>query len=81
VSGFNNSATGNGAGNILGFFNTASGGSNINGFMSGFFNTGVTGPFPPLASGVVSGLDSGFFNSGTCLAGFFGITQRLKNLG
>jgi hypothetical protein len=70
VSGFNNTASGPGGplnvkGFMSGFFNHASGGSTINGEISGLFNTGVTGPFMSFPSGLISGVGSGLFNSGT----------------
>jgi hypothetical protein len=82
ISGFNNTASGGGVHDSMsGFFNKVSGGSSVNEVVSGFFNTGVTAALNDAPSGVVSGFDTGFFNSGTGVAGFFGITNLLKNLG
>ncbi|PJE15456.1 PPE family protein [Mycobacterium sp.] len=77
-SGFFNTAAGApNNGFMSGFFNTASGATGINGRISGFFNTGVPGA---LLGPFIAGQDSGFLNMGTAVAGFFSLTELLKNL-
>lgn len=61
---------------MSGFFNTATGGSQYDGGISGFFNVGVTGPIGTFSSGQASGFDSGVLNMGTGVAGWFNL-QRL----
>jgi hypothetical protein len=58
-----------------GFSNTATGGSAFDGYTSGFFNQGVTGPIFGFPSGTESGFNSGFENMGTAIASVFGILR------
>ena len=73
VSGFINSLTGPGAGATSGFGNTASGGSNGNADISGYFNRGITGPIFGHPSGYFSGADSGLLNFGTAISGLISL--------
>ena len=56
-------------------FNTASTGSLANGDVSGFSNTGITGPEPGFLTptGQFSGDISGFSNMGTLISGVFNL--------
>jgi hypothetical protein len=47
----------------------------MNGFSSGFFNTGVTGPLGGAPSGFFSGFDSGLGNMGNGIAGVFNLAH------
>ncbi len=49
----------------------------MNGEISGYFNTGVTGPFDGIPSGYFSGVGSGFLNSNTGFSGLFNIDKLL----
>ena len=60
---------------ISGFFNSAAGGSNTDGAMSGLFNVGITGPIAGHPSGYVSGFESGALNFGTGIAGLFSLAH------
>ncbi|ULL09717.1 hypothetical protein CKW46_08540 [Mycobacterium liflandii] len=79
ISGFGNTATGGfRSGDMSGFFNTAAGGSSYTGVSSGFFNTGLTDPIGPFASGVLSGFNSGIFNTGIAVSGLFSLSQLAR---
>ncbi|RFZ54919.1 hypothetical protein MSS2_02483 [Mycobacterium marinum] len=76
VSGFLNTVGGGTENHFMsGIGNTATGGSDLNGLGSGFFDTGVTGPIGQNPSGLVSGFNSGLFNVGTAVSGLFTLTR------
>jgi hypothetical protein len=52
----------------------------LNGFTSGYFNTGLPGDALGALSPFVAGLDSGVNNSGTFVPGLFGLIPTLQNL-
>jgi hypothetical protein len=60
-----------------GFDNRATGGSLVDGEISGFFNTGVTAAFPSFGVplGQLSGSLSGLDNVGSAIAGFFNLAR------
>jgi hypothetical protein len=60
---------------MSGFFNTAGGGFDTDGWTSGFFNTGVSGLFAGNPIGVDSGFNSGLGNIGTGIAGVFNLAR------
>ncbi len=70
MSGFNNFASGATGGTAWLGTDLA-----VNGMLSGFSNTGVTGAFGPLPSGIFSGLGSGWFNNNTGFSGIFDIDK------